>query len=326
MYSEWSAEKPLHFIGHSMGGSTVRVLQQLLENGAFRKHKTSAAMIKSLTTISTPHNGTPFTDFLGLAPSNKAIRWGSPLHFLFAIICILEVLTCGRVMRLLCLDRWSEYHSSGIGWLLRVIFLADHPMISKEDWCVGDLSVRKCMDGFNRDVTTFECTYYFSYVTQRSRLSPVAERNRKRHWPTPRTHPLMMFLSAAGGRWCHSCPRPQEPWDDSLWWPNDGPCPVYSQQYPRRLGSQAGIRQACLERAGKLASKIKCGVWYYSKPIDLDHMSVSMAPRGGDKRSQSQLFDAILKRSRLLPDRSPARRRKNNRRNRESVVREIINF
>ena len=169
-----------------MGGSTIRVLQQYLENGMFPKHETSAAMIKSLTTISTPHNGTTIVDFLGLCPSNRAIRWGSPLHFIFAIICILDVLTCGRIMRLLRLERWAAYHSSGIGWLLRIIFLADHPIIANEDWCVSDVSIRKCMGDYNRDVTTFDCTYYFSYVTQRSRLSPIAERNRRRHWPRPK--------------------------------------------------------------------------------------------------------------------------------------------
>ena len=57
MLPEWSEEKPVHMIGHSMGGQTIRYLSELLAQDYF-KQGTNERWILSLTTISTPHNGT----------------------------------------------------------------------------------------------------------------------------------------------------------------------------------------------------------------------------------------------------------------------------
>ena len=73
-------------------------------------------------------------------------------------------------------------------------------------------------------------------------------------------------------------------------------------------------RQDCIK------DQVRCLVLL--APIDLDHMSVCMGPRGNDKGKQNQLFDAILKRSRLLPPKSASRSRQPA--HRESVVRDFI--
>ena len=64
-FREWDEKHPADFVGHSIGGVTLRVLQQLLEAGAFPGHQTSAAWMRSLTTISSPHNGDPVIYSLG---------------------------------------------------------------------------------------------------------------------------------------------------------------------------------------------------------------------------------------------------------------------
>ena len=87
MYPEWDSEHPLHFVGHSMGGDTIRTLMNLLadershlhahwkrEEGAGRGSAMSTAWMKSLTTVSTPLNGTPAVDFLGYDSFNKKVR------------------------------------------------------------------------------------------------------------------------------------------------------------------------------------------------------------------------------------------------------------
>ncbi len=53
----WGENKPVHMIGHSMGGQTIRYLSELLAQDYF-KQGTSERWILSITTISTPHNGT----------------------------------------------------------------------------------------------------------------------------------------------------------------------------------------------------------------------------------------------------------------------------
>ena len=74
LYPEWDAEHPVHLIGHSMGGQTARMLEYLLENSFYSDslntvleesnllRKKHSGWVKSITSISTPHNGTTYVD------------------------------------------------------------------------------------------------------------------------------------------------------------------------------------------------------------------------------------------------------------------------
>jgi triacylglycerol lipase len=75
LYPYWSASKPVHLVGHSMGGQTVRMLASLLRHGeywtpnvaerapAFANEKPDG-WVKSVTTINTPNNGTTLANSL----------------------------------------------------------------------------------------------------------------------------------------------------------------------------------------------------------------------------------------------------------------------
>ena len=67
LYPQWSAENKVHIIGHSMGGTTARLLAYLLEHGdldeaavpdASELFSDGEQWIASITTIAAPHNGT----------------------------------------------------------------------------------------------------------------------------------------------------------------------------------------------------------------------------------------------------------------------------
>ena len=68
LHPGWDARHPLHMIGHSQGGTTIRALVELLEHGdanagggeLYRGGK--RGWIRSVTTISAPHNGTTLRD------------------------------------------------------------------------------------------------------------------------------------------------------------------------------------------------------------------------------------------------------------------------
>ena len=74
LYPDWDSEHPVHLLAHSMGGQTVRMLDYLLENTFFvdslnAQYEDSELLgqslsgrIKSITTISSPHNGTTYFD------------------------------------------------------------------------------------------------------------------------------------------------------------------------------------------------------------------------------------------------------------------------
>ncbi|MEJ7220757.1 YSIRK-targeted triacylglycerol lipase, partial [Staphylococcus gallinarum] len=80
VYKDWQPGQKVHLVAHSMGGQTVRQLEELLRNGnpeeiAYQKEHGGEIsplyqggndnMITSITTLGTPHNGTVAADELG---------------------------------------------------------------------------------------------------------------------------------------------------------------------------------------------------------------------------------------------------------------------
>ena len=62
-FQDWNQNSPIHIINHSQGGQTARMLERLLKqsfNGESSPLLSNKRLgwIKSITTISTPHNGT----------------------------------------------------------------------------------------------------------------------------------------------------------------------------------------------------------------------------------------------------------------------------
>jgi len=80
MYPQWSRERPLHFLGHSLGGPTIIKLQWLLSTGFFGD-KDHPDMILSVNSISAPFRGTQVVYVLGecedAAPAIRPISIGS---------------------------------------------------------------------------------------------------------------------------------------------------------------------------------------------------------------------------------------------------------
>ncbi|MGW7935013.1 lipase-like domain-containing protein [Staphylococcus xylosus] len=83
IYPEWAPGKKVHLVGHSFGGQTIQVLEDMLRNGVpeeieyQKKHGGDISeifaggnnnMVSSVTTIATPHNGTFISDKLGNKP------------------------------------------------------------------------------------------------------------------------------------------------------------------------------------------------------------------------------------------------------------------
>lgn len=91
IYPDWQPGKPIHLIGHSMGGQTIRLLEHYLRNGNDeerlyqQQHGGTLSplyqggqdgMITSITTIATPHNGTHAADQLGNTPFIRHLLYG----------------------------------------------------------------------------------------------------------------------------------------------------------------------------------------------------------------------------------------------------------
>lgn len=77
VYKDWQPGQKVHLVGHSMGGQTIRQLEELLRNGSQeeidyqKEHGGTISplyqgnhdnMVSSITTVATPHNGTTAAD------------------------------------------------------------------------------------------------------------------------------------------------------------------------------------------------------------------------------------------------------------------------
>ncbi|EPQ60377.1 alpha/beta-hydrolase [Gloeophyllum trabeum ATCC 11539] len=82
LYPQWSRERPLHFLGHSMGGPTITKMQWLLKKGHFG-NGSSPDMVLSVTAVSAAFRGSPITYTLGSstrnAPCVRPFSFGSLL-------------------------------------------------------------------------------------------------------------------------------------------------------------------------------------------------------------------------------------------------------
>ncbi|KAF8323289.1 alpha/beta-hydrolase [Clavulina sp. PMI_390] len=69
LYPSWSPEHPIHFVAHSLGGTTVTVMQILIAEGHFPGAHPD--MVASVNTVGSPFRGTAYPYILGKSYENS---------------------------------------------------------------------------------------------------------------------------------------------------------------------------------------------------------------------------------------------------------------
>ncbi|KAJ8487302.1 hypothetical protein ONZ51_g4268 [Trametes cubensis] len=140
-YPEWSAECPLHFFGHSMGGPTIIKLQWLLATGFFGK-ECSSDMILSVNTVSSPFRGTQLVYSLGEDRRNApAVRPFSPGDLLAKGVHVAAYLApvLPRIFDLHADARGLSFREASLGSFVR--------QLAKSEWAES------------RDATPYDATF-----------------------------------------------------------------------------------------------------------------------------------------------------------------------
>jgi triacylglycerol lipase len=160
LYPQWDENNPIHLIGHSQGGLTARMLEHLLKNNypdetSLLLKNSDDGWIKSVTTISTPHDGTTLApiimDIFPFAQSMSS--WVAPFSNAFLKkIYRFDLEQWGLVTEKnqKSKDFWKEMGKSKIR--------------DSKNFCTWDLS----LDGakaFNSLYRTDPSVYYFSFAT-----------------------------------------------------------------------------------------------------------------------------------------------------------------
>lgn len=234
---DWGEDRKIHLISHSMGGQTVRVLIQLLENGDEQERANTPkeelsplfdqqrkSWVKGTVTISTPHDGSPFVyDVSGKAPYIQQIVGA------FAAALGNRPLVDYDFK----LDQWGlkrEPGESFPGYMKRV---RNSGIWEKsKDTAEWDLRPEGALE-LNRWVEAQPDVYYFSVGSEQTYRSPLTGHE----LPEPFMNPAMYYSAIYIGKYTR---HTDEVVIDRKWWKNDGLVSTYTMNGPK-LGSSDEI-------------------------------------------------------------------------------------
>ena len=233
LYPEWDEDHPVHLVGHSMGGTTIRALTDLLKEGSLEEQQYHALnpdsgisplftgnhdWVHSNTTIGTPHNGSQYAD-----DENRA------LSYIKNFVLNLGSVTGTNPESLIYdfkLDHWGLKRQPGERFTVYMDRVMKSKIWESEDISVTDLSTPG--SGANNTwMDTFPDVYYFSHTAQSSYRSPLTGK----HLPHVSTNPIFLQPSVFMGSFTreHGASGPAI---DQSWWPNDGIVSVISSKHP----------------------------------------------------------------------------------------------
>jgi|APLak6261659701_1056019.scaffolds.fasta_scaffold00010_2 triacylglycerol lipase len=266
LYPDWSERNPIHLVGHSQGGPTMRMLQYLLSIDFWRTG-TNENWIKSISAISPVFNGSTLTYMLGCQPDTGLVETLRG-DFLGGALKALAGLTGSKFESVYDFDL-AHWHltprAQGESWTDYVRRIESSKLFKGKDNAVYSLTVQGLLEE-NQQNPTFPDTYYFSHVTEQTFKIPL--------WNRYVPQPGMNFLLMPGSLWMgkHKFATAFYPgFKNEDWWENDGAVSTYSQMYPRTAGHHPVAGEF-----DDTTSDFEPGKWYWQYLHGYDHLDVAM--------------------------------------------------
>jgi triacylglycerol lipase len=251
LYPWWSERHPLHFVGHSMGGQTIRVLIDLLERGHFGPGA-NARWVLSCTTISTPHNGSTLTE---LSKTNPA-GWTQKV-----MAGILKLAGSHWPDYDLDLDHWGIQRRAGetweVAWASATRGLAD-----TKDFSFWDLHPAGARE-LNARTGTHPDVFFLTWSNEETFRMPLAGRQ----LPSPQMDPWMMPFALFMGNHASEAVRLAPAWLE-----NDGIVNTVSMTAPAgapwRVFDGRAVHRGTFNYMGRIAGKDHLKVvGHYQDPV-----------------------------------------------------------
>ena len=287
MGKPWDLESPLNFVGHSFGGETIRLLASLLAFGdetEMNADKENCSElfkgghekgIHSITTLSSPHNGSTVSNYL-----SDTVLPAFLMIFILHANCV-----SGKSNNDLMLDQWGITKDPASGEKARLNPSACMKLALSNDHCGYDLTVQGA-EKLNKKIKTVKSAYYFSYsacITEDSKCGYTKmNKGYDVFLPFRLSSPLIsssvnMFI---GGKFI-----------DKSWGANDGIVPLKSALYP------FGEEHVDFDEAKELLP----GVWHVMPTVyGADHYDFCNAADEKAFGSFQGFFDFYLNLSELI--------------------------
>lgn len=286
----------VHLVGHSMGGETIRMLAQLLENGDPDEMRattdgsisklftgTSRHWIESITTLCTPHDGSQY--------DGKVYNEKEP--FVHQFVAALSAMTGMNINEEnfgldFKLDQWGLVRQPGESYESYFTRVANSNLW---DGDVKDLSVYDLSpDGaavLNSYAKAQDDIYYFSIACSDTYPSAVYPHH---HLPYSNMNAILKKSSTYMGSYKNYAAGHVT--IDESWWENDGIVSVRSAQYPHE-GSNDRYDLNYGTENGVITFKdgTPKGVWNYIEKIEqTDHLNM-VGQTSNTKYLQGKFFE-----------------------------------
>jgi len=261
IYPQWDESNPIHIIGHSMGGQTARMLNYLLTHEIYEDEINGIKeesyflggiqtnLIRSITSISTPHDGTTL--------ANITVKIIPFIQYFVGVAGLV-----GSDYFNFDLEQWNFHRLKEETWSSYIKRMRKHPAWNSKNMSAWDLSLDGAKE-LNDFLQASPDIYYFSIVTSTTKIKDQSNF----HNPLPKT-PLLTrsrakLMGSRPGYWNDGTPT------DSTWYENDGVVNTTSMYGPS-TGSNGSDPITEYDESELLIP----GQWYYIKTPNMDHWSV----------------------------------------------------
>ena len=284
-YPQWSEQNPIHLVGHSLGGPTMRMLQYLLEK-KFWGPGTNANWIRSISGISPVFNGSTLAYFLGCNEQTGMVS-GPIGNFLAKTLEIIAGAIGSNLERLYDFDlgQWGLVRQSSETLTEYLGRIGNSPLFKGKDNAAYDLTLQAMLTQ-NQLIATFPGTHYFSYVTEQTHALPFSHH----YWPDTGMNPMLYGCSAYMGMRPFGAPF-YAGFNGDDWRENDGAVSSYSQMYPRIAGNHPVAGEFTDASGG-----FEPGKWYWQYLHDRDHLDVVMLPEPWQVAWQKMFYSNLFQR------------------------------
>jgi len=259
LYPNWDENHPVHLIGYSFGGLTTRMLLQLLES-TFIDDSTGMKeeslllgnslnnWVKSITTMSTPHNGSTL--------SNIVI---DALPFVDNLLPVANMLSTNFYD--FDLDYWNLSKNESESLWSYVKRLIDHPAWNTKNSIAWDSSIQGSKE-LNDLLKINPSVYYFSSST----VASVLDSNSGQHKPADHISIMSYPWSWLIGKTIIDMGNGEK--TNKHWFENDGTVNTISMMRP--FTGENGP-----EPLKELSNTeiIKPGIWHHIGIFEFDHKS-----------------------------------------------------
>lgn len=261
LYPEWDHDHPIHFIGHSMGGQTIRMLAYQLTHSF---HSDSivddidenillniehSGWIKSITTISTPHNGTTLSNLV-----SKTVPFLQNFIILGAVI--------ETKFYDFDLHHWGFNRKKNESWFNYFKRMRNHPSWNTKNICSWDLSIEGAKE-LNTFLVAQPKIFYFSFTTS------TTHKNKNTGVQQPDKYTSLLLRTKSRIIGSKIVQFQDGTTTDSLWFENDGVVNTISQK-----GPTTGENGADPLKYYNSSESVIPGQWYNMGKIKMDHWKI----------------------------------------------------